>query len=352
MRSREDVAGAKIRDMIKAYIPEAIPRLRKPYFLEALPRDGSLLFQTIPIEEFASIITRVDDPRESDFVIAPHEYADLKKHPARFEHYRAIARSAGKRLIISAYHDDNASIHVDGAIMLRPGGYKSRLGRNEIVIPAYVEDVGVLYDMQPIGKGEKPTVGFAGKAGFGSISERTRYIVRNYLLRRGAARQGLYFRRRSLGLLARDPRIGLQAIVRTTFSGNRKTIQLSPDEARREYIENIRDNLFTLAPRGDGNFSFRFFEALAAGRIPILIDTDSALPLDKTIRYDDFIIRVPWEKLDELPERIVRFWDSHTDEELRGIEAKARHAFSEYLYAPAFYRHIFTPEYLNAVPSI
>lgn len=350
MLARE--SRGKIRDMIKAYIPEAIPRLRKPYFLEALPRDGSMLFQTIPIEEFASSITRVGDPRESDFVIAPHEYADLRKHPEQFESYRAIARSAGKRLIISANHDDNASIRVEGAIILRPGGYKSSMAQNEIVIPPYVEDIGAIHDMRPMGKGAKPTVGFVGKAGFGSVNERVRYLVRNYILRKGAARQGLYFRRRSLDLLARDPRIELHAIMRTAFSGNRKTIELSPEQGRREYVENIRNNIFTLAPRGDGNFSLRFFESLSAGRIPILIDTDNTLPLEETIRYDDFIIRVPWEKLDELPERIVRFWDSHTDEEIRGIEAKARNAFSEYLYAPAFYRHIFTPEYLNAVPAI
>lgn len=338
--------------MIKAYIPEAIPRLRKPYFLEALPRDGSLLFQTIPIEEFASSITRVDDPRVSDFVIAPHEYAVLMKNPAHFERYRTIARAAGKRLIISACHDDNSPTHVEDAIILRPGAYKSSLVGNEIIIPAYVEDIGALYDMQPLGKGAKPTVGFAGKAGFGSINEHIRYVLRNYLLRRGAARQGLYFRRRSLDLIARDPRIELHAIVRTAFSGNRKTIELSPEQARHEYIENVRNNLFTLAPRGDGNFSLRFFESLSAGRIPILIDTDSALPLEETIRYDDFIIRVPWQRLDELPERIVRFWESHTDEEIRDIQAKARRAFTDYLYPPAFFRHIFMPEYLNAIPGL
>lgn len=338
--------------MIKAYIPEAMPGLRKPYFLEAVPENGSLLFQTIPTEAFASVISRVGDPRESDFVIAPHEYADLKKNPAQFEQYRATARAAGKRLIISAYHDDNAPTHVEGAIVLRPGGYKSSLARNEIIIPAYVEDIGSAYDIQPLGKGEKATVGFAGMAGFGSFSDRARYILRNHFLRKGPARQGLYFRRRALALLAHDVRIELHAIARSAFSGNRKTIQLSPEVARREYIENMRDNLFMLSPRGDGNFSFRFFETLSAGRIPILIDTDNALPLENVIPYDDFIVRVPWQHLDEVPERVVRFWDSHTDGELRGLQVKARAAFTTHLYAPAFFRHIFTPEYLNAIPSV
>ena len=338
--------------MIRAYIPQAIPGLRKPYFLEALPSEGSRIFQTIPIKEFEGIITRVPEPRFADIVIAPHEYADLCRNRSRFGEYREVARSAGKRLLISAYQDDNSPIHIDGAIVLRICGYKSQLQRNEIISPGYVEDIGAMHGSTPLGKGGRPSVGFAGMAGFTDLPARVRYVIRNYLLRHGAKRQGVYFRRRSLALLGRDPRIELHAIVRNSFSGNRKTVEVSPEQARREYIDNMTKNLFTLAPRGDGNQSLRFFETLSCGRIPVLIDTDISLPLEDRIDYDAFMLRIPWQKLDELPERVWQFWDSHSEDEIRAMQLQARRVFEEYLYAPAFFRRIFTPEYLDSVPNV
>jgi hypothetical protein len=58
----------------------------------------------------------------------------------------------------------------------------------------------------------------------------------------------------------------------------------------REHLNNCR---FIACPRGDGLSSLRFFEALAWGRIPILIADDTALPLDGVIPYHEFVVRVP-----------------------------------------------------------
>jgi len=44
--------------------------------------------------------------------------------------------------------------------------------------------------------------------------------------------------------------------------------------ARREYFTNMENNLFTFCYRGAGNFSYRFYETLMMGRIPVLVDTD------------------------------------------------------------------------------
>jgi len=338
--------------MLKTFIPEAVPGLRKPLFLVSNPEGGSHLFQTIPRDEFAGIIREVPDVRDADVVIAPHEYADLLKHPAQFEQYRSLARDAGKRLLLSAYQDDNAPIRAEDAIVLRPGAYRSKLAPNEVIMPPYIEDIGKIHGILPLGKGDVPTVGFVGKAGFAGARERVRYAIRNFVLQHGAERTGVYFRRHALKVLKLDSRIRLSAIVRSSFSANRKTVEVPPEVARREYIDNIKNNLFTLAPRGDGNFSFRFFEALSAGRIPVLIETDNALPLEDRIKYDEFIVRCPWQHMSELPERIYRFWSERSDSELRAVQQKAREAFETYLYAPAFFRTVFTPEYLSSIPEV
>ena len=66
-------------------------------------------------------------------------------------------------------------------------------------------------------------------------------------------------------------------------------------QARREYYNNLLSGGFAFCSRGAGNFSYRFYEALSFGRIPILIDTDCELPFerDNNIQWDNHIIRIP-----------------------------------------------------------
>ena len=57
--------------------------------------------------------------------------------------------------------------------------------------------------------------------------------------------------------------------------------------------------------RGAGNWSFRFFETLSAGRIPVLIDTDSALPLEDRVDWSLHVCRVPVGRLPEAAEIVA-----------------------------------------------
>lgn len=328
--------------MHKIYIPESISGVAQPLFITPLSAQSSRLFQSIPAEEYAGIFQSVSVPEEADFIVAPHEYADLQKKPRELAAYRSIADAAQKPLIISAYQDDPAPIHEENARILRPSAYKSRLQKNEFIMPGYVEDIGKARGVRNLPKGKQPTVGFAGKAGFASVEERVKYLLRNYLLRQGVDRQGVYFRRRALAALERDTRIALRQIVRKNFSANRKTVEVTPEQARAEYIENIEQTLCTLAPRGDGNFSFRFFEVLSCGRIPLLIDTDMALPLEDRIAYDEFIIRVPWQDVERVGDYVMDFFTKHDDGAIEAMQQKARSAFETHLYMPRFLDTLFT----------
>ena len=57
--------------------------------------------------------------------------------------------------------------------------------------------------------------------------------------------------------------------------------------ARKEYIDNINRNLFTFCYRGAGNFSYRFYDVMMMGRIPILITTDSVYPFEEKYKIAD-----------------------------------------------------------------
>ncbi|MGA0406985.1 MAG: hypothetical protein ACO3PR_02760 [Limisphaerales bacterium] len=59
---------------------------------------------------------------------------------------------------------------------------------------------------------------------------------------------------------------------------------LNKMEARRDFINNIRNNTLTLCVRGEGNFSYRFFEVLMMARIPLLINTGTKIPFYENIK--------------------------------------------------------------------
>jgi hypothetical protein len=83
-----------------------------------------------------------------------------------------------------------------------------------------------------------------------------------------------------------SPLIRSNFVKRDAFWGG------NPHDAglKADFWENMQQNQFALAPRGAGNFSMRFYQALSVGRIPVLINTDMALPFSDLIPWKDFIV--------------------------------------------------------------
>lgn len=333
--------------MLRAFVPEPISGKRLVPFVADAPQGGLRLFQDLPEAAFRGLFERVTDIASADIVVLAHEYALLRTHEDYLSARLTDAERAGKRVLISAYQDAPEPIHIENATILRSSAYRRTLLPNEIVMPAYVEDLGAAYGAAPMPKGERASVGFVGKAGFSGPVEAARYVLRNYLLRHGPEREGAYFRRRAIAALTRDARIDFRCIARRSFSGHRNSIELAPEEARREYVQSLQDSLFTLAPRGDGNYSLRFYETLSMGRIPILIDTDMPLPLEDELDYDSFILRVPWQETDAVAARVAAFFARMSDAQLQAMQQRARDAFETKLSMPAFLRRILTRERLG-----
>lgn len=105
--------------------------------------------------------------------------------------------------------------------------------------------------------------------------------------------------------------------------------------ARNRYILKLLDSQFILCPRGAGLNSARFFEALALGRIPILISDYSKLPLEESIDYSKFIVRAPENSLTSIPERI-RLFRQHQD--LRDASELAHNCYWNKLRYQCFFK--------------
>lgn len=69
------------------------------------------------------------------------------------------------------------------------------------------------------------------------------------------------------------------------------------------FADHLRQMTYILCPRGCENYSFRVYEALRFGRVPVIIDTDMVLP--NTVNWDEIAVVVPGNSLDKIHELIV-----------------------------------------------
>ena len=152
---------------------------------------------------------------------------------------------------------------------------------------------------------------------------------------------GVYWRRRMLNACRRSDLVQTLFIERNSFSGARRTIELDPMVARKEFVDSILNADFVLAPKGDGNYSNRFLEALNFGRIPVLLDTESVLPFEDTIEYEKIMVRVPMSEVAKTPDYIRDWYDRLTQEEWHERQRLARQTFEAYLRQDSFFTRYF-----------
>jgi hypothetical protein len=228
--------------------------------------------------------------------------------------------------------------------------YRSSMSPQDIVMPTLIED----HAQEGItlrNKRGKPIVSFCGMGGFSSWDRWLKYYLKNAfysvwgmfkpVVR--ARKLGVYWRRRAMRACMRSSLVEANFIIRSSYSGDLRTIELDPARARQEYLENIVESDFVLAPKGDGNYSNRFLEVLSLGRIPVVVDTDIALPLEDVIDYSKIMVRVPMDKVGDTARYISKFYGSLSEEEWAERQRLARDVFEKYLrqdsYFDYFFRH-------------
>ena len=109
--------------------------------------------------------------------------------------------------------------------------------------------------------------------------------------------------------------IEFDIIERRAFNGSEVEIS--------KYINHLERNTYIVCPRGTENYSYRIYEALSRGKIPVIIDTDCVLP--KEIDWDYLSVRVPYGSLDKIRETVLHDYKSRSAPE---FVARQKQAFS------------------------
>jgi hypothetical protein len=289
----------------------------------------------------------VSEPALADFFLIPYNFFHIKDRHEIINYFDDLARSYEKKILIFALGDSSEFVSVSNSIVFRTSQYRSVIKTNEIIIPAFVPDMLRGKPLVTLTKKEKATVGFCGWAEFKTKGQRAKFFIKNMFLKFGPRRQGIYFRSKAMTSLNSSNLVNTDFLIRSNHFGNRKTIIGDPLLVRKEYVNNILNSDFILSPKGDGNYSVRFYETLSLGRVPLLIDTDTPLPLEEDIKYQDFILKVDYRNIDQLSKIVSDFYDGLTNERFAFMQKKAREVYEKALCPEVFLRQVFSIGFLS-----
>ncbi len=352
--------------MIKVYY-EIVSGIRLLPVISPNEEAGDSLTEDVPFwrkalaqNKDSKFVEKVYSPKEADYILIPHVFKSVRHNADYISRLKKLSSDHKKKILIFTFQDNTDPIHFPDAIIFRASAYKSHLLKNEVGLPYLVEDLLDNRELTLRVKPKMPTVGFVGWAGFKSIQQSVKANVKEImrmivslattLKPLGIKRKGVFIRQEMLKVLSSDGQVKTNFIIRSSYSGHTGTAENDINKLREEYIDNIVSSDITLSPRGEGNASQRFFEVLSLGRIPLLVDTDGLLPLEEIIPYDEFVIKVPYNKRKYAGQYINDFF-SHLpdDKSYEDVQRKARFYFEKYLSFNGFYTHIFRDGYIREI---
>jgi Exostosin family len=284
---------------------------------------------------------------EAELAVVPADWTHIVKNPASAAaaaEFGAVACEAGARTIVFFVNDSDEPVVLPGATVFRTSLYRSRQRAAEFAQPAWSEDFAERYAQPelPLRKKQlEPTVGFCGLAPAARLAR----------FRRGV---GSSIRGRALHRLTRTTGVQTNFVVRQEFVGGAvrdgRTDAATMQRVRIEYVQNMLDSDYVLCARGAGNFSYRLYETLSCGRIPVFVDTDCVLPYDFLVDWRDYVVWIEEAQIDKIGELVLEFHERLSDAEFRDLQRECRRVWERYLRPEGFFENLH--EHFAEHPSV
>lgn len=307
------------------------------------------------------------------------EGADFAVLPADLKHYRRLKRwdiveramkecqAHGLKLVTFFKDDSDEAVALEehSAVVFRTSLYRSTQRRNEFAMPVWSGDLTRAHSAGAAVYGPSaafPSIGFCGQ----TLRDRNplRLFVESMLFRRALAqvikghssvgefgrRWHPYLRHHALRRLARNQRFRCRFVTHREYYGGAWLDKGQFDQAayrrvRKEFIDNLYENDAFPCIRGRGNYSLRLYEVLCCGKIPIHLDTESVLPFEDVIPWNEHLISVDVRHLPELNQRVSRRLAHCSRDNLIVWQAKNRRLWEQYLSPEGFFVNF--PRYLG-----
>lgn len=295
---------------------------------------------------------------DANFLILPYswEYYYKNKLFKQLEDIISTTEKYNLKLIAITHGDYGYTPYTSQAITFRSGGYKTKNNNNQFLIPSFLQDPLKLYYDEKLCIRKKqiyPSIGFCGKANRNLSTffmDVTKMVIHNL-------KYELFVYKEESQIIIPTPNLirvkALKTIEKSSFiisnfvkrqkffNGLPSNYSLEQQHINiLEFYENIRNSDYTLCMRGAGNFSIRFCQVLAMGRIPVFINTDCNLPFDTIIPWREIIPWIEYNELHELPEKIADFHKKLSPRDFREKQFRMRKIWKTYFTKDGFFGNL------------
>lgn len=245
-------------------------------------------------------IRHLVDSRNSDAYVCPHDLLDIWGEKPYLEYLRTLSRE--KPLFLFNRGDFPKHFCSPGIISLQTSIESGiRCDRHQTIIVPYNIKLSTPFSPRPY-KGA-PIISFMGyvpKMTIGRFARSLWPLPPNLVKRNGAI-----IRRCGLKQISKfEDSI---VISRPDYSGSHKAHYANP-KLRTSYEDSIMKSDLVFSPRGDGNTSQRFYEALSVGRTPIIPDSEMVFPKVKNDGLENCLIMVS-SLSRNIEGSIKQYWD-------------------------------------------
>lgn len=287
-----------------------------------------------------------------NYRVFPQDLGVVLQDADRLDAVLKFKRRSAVPTIFKMSHDETAPLPIEltrGSAVFRTSMIAGHTYMNEYSLPVLV-DGRAFAEWEPAPYTSQPSIGFVGHAETNTyhraISNRVESDVNqvgyeviqstNTLLRT-PINIGLMLRSKAMDVLNGSSEIDTDFLTRDRYHNSNKPEDRL--ESRKHFLEGLRRNPYSLCVRGAGNFSIRLYETLAAGRIPVILNTSLVLPLDHIIDWPQIGVWVELHQLQEMDKLILEFHDSLSGAEFRNKQLEIQKVWRDYLTPNNFWKH-------------
>jgi len=261
-------------------------------------------------------IFQLSSLEEADIAVYP---SSPTQNPRMFAQFQEITKP--KKVIAFFNDDSDAQLNYrENVYVFRTSFYKSSQRPTEFALPAWSTDHGIL----PVRRWTpRPTVSFCGQTS-----------------------TPVYAREDALRVLEKHPDIETRFVRRHQFwAGRFSTGQQTGfgKQVRNEFITNMAEGDYVFCARGGGNFSYRIYEALMGGRIPLLLNTDCVLPYDFQVDWGYLFPIIDIKDVARLGDRLLEFHNQFKLEPQKFEERQKllRMLWEDYISPTGFFTNLY-----------
>lgn len=299
---------------------------------------------------------------EADFAVMPAPWERVMHDEAARDlagRFAEEARQGNKHVVLFFVSDSDQDMPLENAVVFRTSLYHSKKKPNEFATPVWSEDFekylgGRLLIRQ---KHVKPIVGFCGLTAPLKVpfKRKLKHMLRWGVkltglgkIRLAPPKSGFVIRAEALHALSKSPLIETNFIIRNHFLGgallpNGRVDLALFEKIRQEFVQNMVESDYILCVRGGGNYSYRLYETLCCGRIPVFIDTDCVLPYDFDVNWKKYCVWVEESELSLIAEKVAEFHSNLSPQDFVDLQYGCRRLWEQWLspegFFANFYRH-------------